>query len=577
MGDERACREPIENVPRHEIDKLILHDGVVHTLDDHDSTAAAIGFSGGHVTSVGPLTTVREATPDAEERSLAGGHLYPGFIDTHHHLCFAATYANFPEVRCPPHRSIDSILATLRACAERTPVGQWIVLVGYDENRLAERRKPTRSDLDRVTTEHPVLLVHFSYHEGVLNSPGLVRADLEGSERDPGGGWMGRTRGGALDGRAFERCFGQAESIARREIIATDRESWFAKAGSYQGRVLAAGITHVCDAAVPPSMEELYREWKARGELHLGVTMMPLVENIFAEPWARLDGTPTGWRDGRLSVGPLKLFTDGGIACAMCLSLRDAILQLGAMLYRSLRQASADPWRFARQQPARFGAGGSLHTGLLYYEQSELERIVADACERGLGVGIHAGGNEAIAQALAALGTRYRAKLPPRVDHFFFLEDETLRRAADLGAHVVVQPYQLFDTGDLVRDTGLPRGIRYQAHREMLDAGLTLAGSSDAPVFSFDVLAGIEVAVRRHTAGGGALSPEQALTVAEVLRLYTRGAAATLGMNGEIGQLKPGSRADAVLLSEEIERTPAERLSEVGIRATFAGRTLFAR
>jgi hypothetical protein len=557
---------------RQNFDKLILHGGDVHTLDDAGRVSPAIGFRSGAVTAVGSLSEVRDATPGAEERDLGGKHLYPGFIDTHHHLCFAATYANFPEARCPPLGTVEDVLGVIRRTTERTPAGRWIVIVGYNDLNLADGRKPTRADLDRAAPDHPLLLVHFTYHEGVLNSLGLQRCGLDAGQRDPRGGTMGRTRGGELDGRVFERSFGHAESVARGALVAGDRERWFANAGAYQDRVLAAGITHVCDAAVPPSMEELYREWKARGELHLGVTMMPLVENMFDVPSARLASTPTGWRDGRLSIGPLKLFTDGGIACAMCLSLREAIVRLGAMLGTLVRSRSTTPWRLARQQPARLGPGLQLHTGLLYYEQSELERLVADACERDFAVGIHAGGNEAIAVALAALGTRYRGRLPPRIEHFFFLESESLRRAVDQGVHVVVQPYQLHDTGDLLRQTGLPSRVRYQAHREMLDAGLTLAGSSDAPVFTFDVLAAIEVAARRRTASGDTFHPEQAVSVAELLRMYTRGAAKTLGMEGEIGQLSAGSRADAVLLSEELEEVPAQRVPEVGVRATFAGR-----
>jgi predicted amidohydrolase YtcJ len=559
---------------RNNFDKLILHGGRVHTLDDAGRVADAIGFRSGAVTAVGSLEEVREATPGATERDLAGAHLYPGFIDTHHHLCFAATYANFPEARCPPLATIDDVLGVVRRAAERRPPGEWVVVVGYNELNLAEGRKPTRSDLDRAAPEHPVLLIHFTYHEGVLNTLGLQRSGIAPGQRDPRGGVIGRTRGGELDGRVFERSFGHAERIAREALVAGDREAWFANAAAYQDRVLAAGITHVCDAAVPLPMEELYREWKARGELHLGVTMMPLAENMFDVPSGRLDATPTGWRDGRLSIGALKLFTDGGIACAMCLSLREAIGRFGAMLATLVRSRSTTPWRLAQQQPARFGPGLQLHTGLLYYEQSELERIVADACEREFAVGIHAGGNEAIAVALAALGTRYRGKLPPRIDHFFFLEPTSLRRAVDQGVHVVVQPYQLHETGDLLRQTGLPPRIRYQAHREMLDAGLTLAGSSDAPVFTFDVLAAMEVAARRRTAAGATFAPEQAVTVAELLRMYTRGAAKTLGMEGEIGQLAVGARADAVLFSEELEKVPPQRLPEVGILAIFAGRVV---
>jgi predicted amidohydrolase YtcJ len=553
-------------------DRLILHNGRVHTFDDAERVVAAVGFRGGRVTAVGDLDAVRTATPNAEERDLAGAAVYPGFIDAHHHFCFAATYAGFAEVRCPPYHSLAEVLAVVRREAARVPAGEWIVLVGLNEHNLAERRTPDRDELDRAAPHHPLLIVHFTYHEGVLNSLGLRRAGLDQLRADPPGGIIGRRRGGEPDGRVAERCFGQAEAAARQALIARDREGWFASANAYQQRVLAAGITHVCDAAVPASMEALYREWQRRGELAVGVTMMPLAENMFAVPDPRADGVDPQWSDGRLTRGPLKLFTDGGTRCAVCITLRDAIRQFGAMLARTVRSGSLTPWRLAAAQPARLGADRRLHTGLLYYDDEALTAVVRQACELGHGVGIHAAGNAAVAQALGALAVAHRGVRPPRIDHFFFLAEPLLRRAVDLGAHVVVQPIQLRDTGPLLRETGLPNGLTYQAHREMLAAGLCLAASSDAPVFSFDVRAAIATAVSRRDAGGGTLGADQAVGVADVLRMYTRAAAATLGLTGAIGQLTPGARADAVVMSEDLLRVPIERLEQVGVLRTFAGR-----
>jgi len=559
-------------MPLAPFDRLILHNAAVHCFDAAGRVVTAVGFADGHITAVGDLAAVRAATPRAEERDLRGAVVYPGFIDAHHHLCFAATYAGFAEVRCPPCRSLQDVLTVLKRTADETPPGRWIVLIGYDETHLRERRAPDRDDLDRVVPQHPVLLIHFTYHEGVLNSLGLERAGLSALRRDPPGGVMGRARDGRLDGRVAERCFGQAESAARQALIATDREAWFARANGYQERVLAAGVTHVCDAAVPASMESLYREWQRRAQLALGVTMMPLAENMFAVPDPRADGIDPEWCDGRLTRGPLKLFTDGGTRCAICISLRDAVRQFASMLGRTLRTRSSTPWRLALQQPAHFGADRRLHTGLLYYDADTLAALVRQACAAGHGVGIHAAGNEAVAQALGALTAAHHGRRPPRIDHFFFLDEPTLRRAVDIDAHIVVQPVQLRDTGALLRQTGLPRGLIYQAHRTMLDAGLTLAGSSDAPVFTFDVRAAIATAVGRRDAGGVALVADQAVTVAEALHMYTRGAAAALGMRGRIGELTAGARADAVVMSDDLMRVPVERIEEIGVLATFAGR-----
>jgi predicted amidohydrolase YtcJ len=563
-------------MPLDPLDRLILANARVHCLDDRGTVGDAIGFAGGTTTAVGTLEAVRAATPGAEERDVRGAAVYPGFIDAHHHLCFAATYANFPTIATPPCGSVEDIVAAVARRAERTPEGEWLVLGGFSDLKLADPRKPSRFELDRVTPHHPVLLIHFTYHEGVLNTAGLRATGLWEVRDDPPGGSLGRTNG-ELDGRVYERCFGHAEAVARTALVATDRDGWFARANAYQERVLAAGITHVADAAVPPSMEALYREWQSRGELALGITMMPLIENMFAVPADRLGTIAGGWREGRLAIGALKLFADGGVQCAMCFSLRDAIVQFGVMLGRLLRDRSPLPWRLARQLPVRFGADRRLHTGLLYYAPEALDALARRAANAGIGIAIHAGGNEAIALAVDTLRRAPRGPLPRRIDHFFFVDEPVLRRAVEAGIRMVVQPAQLAETGDWIRQTGLPAGLSYQAFAQMVGAGAVVAGSSDAPVVGFDVLEAIDLAVRRQLPSGAVFAPDQRLSVDRALHMYTRGAADALGMAGEVGVLTPGARADAVVLSESLDRVPPNRLREVGVLATVAGRRMLWR
>lgn len=552
-------------------DRLILHNGIVRTMDDADTVAEAIGFAGGRVTAVGTFDAVRQATPNAPERDLGGAAVYPGFIDAHHHFCFAATFAGFPEIRCPPLRGLGDVLAEVAAQARRVPEGQWIVLGGFDETQLAERRRPSRVELDAAAPAHPVLLIHFTYHEGVLNSRGLQAAGFPEPHGDEPGGWLGRDRRGRLDGGVFERCFGRAEAAARGALLAADREGWFARANAYQERVLAAGITHLCDAAVPPNLEALYREWQRRGELRVGVTMMPIADAMLADPAARLDGITPGARDGRLAVGPLKLFLDGGVDCAMCFPLRAAVKQFAGLLGSLLTAPSQVPWRLALRQRGRIHRDGSLHTGLRYYDDAGLDRIVGAAAQRGLDVGMHAAGNAAVGQALACARRGPGGARPRRIDHFFFVDEATARAAGEQGVVAVVQPAQLLATGEWVLRTGLPGGLVYHGYRQMLDAGVLLVGSSDAPVVDFDVLGAIDVAARRRLRGGATFAAEQRVAVADALRMYTCNAATALGLSGEIGVLRAGARADAVVLSDDPQRVPLESLRDLAVRTTFAG------
>lgn len=551
----------------------ILANARVRTMDDAGTVAETVGFRDGRVAAVGTLDAVRAAIAVAAvEEDLGGAVVMPGFVDAHHHLALAVTYAGLPEVRGPGCRTIADVLAAVRARAAITPPGTWVAVYGYDEARLAELRRPTREELDGAAPDHPVLAMQHSFHEGVLNSLGLAALGLSRATAEPPGGRLGRTRSGELDGWVAERCFGPAEAAVRRAIVGADREGWFRAANDYQARVLTAGITHLADAAVPPSMEELYGEWQRRGELHLGVTMMPLVESIFAAPFDRLAGRPSGWQDRRLSIGALKLFLDGGTSCALCFRMRDAVVQFGQMLARTVRERSTVAWRLARDQPFRVDAGLAIHTGYWLYEPATLAHLLRAAEERGFAVAIHAGGNEAV-EAVAALWSRGgRAgggAAPRRIEHLFFANRDTARRAADAGVHAVVQPAHLDETGAIVVASGLPAKMGFHPYRTLLDAGVRLAGSSDAPVNSFDVWSAVRAAVERRLPDGRGVFPSEALAVREVLTMYTRGGAAALGMEGEIGELRAGARADAVVLAADPWDLPVERLREARVLATY--------
>ena len=268
-----------------------------------------------------------------------------------------------------------------------------------------------------------MLLIHFTYHQGVLNSLGLRRAGFGEGYKDPPGGWVGRTRRGRLDGGVFERCFGQAEAVARAALLANDREGWFARANAYQERVLAAGITHVCDAAVPPNLESLYREWQRRGELRVGVTMMPIADAMLADPTARLDGATTGPLDGRLAVGPLKLFLDGGVHCAMCFSLRDAVAQFATLR----RQPAARP--VTSPVAARLAATRAPARRRHRPHRDALLRRRGARCRRRRGHRArirhrHARGRQRRRPSGARVPSAGAppARCPRRIDHFFFVD-----------------------------------------------------------------------------------------------------------------------------------------------------------
>jgi hypothetical protein len=219
--------------------------------------------------------------------------------------------------------------------------------------------------------------------------------------------------------------------------------------------------------------------------------------------------------------------------------------------------------------------GWQIRTGIRIYARDEATAIVKGAVDRGFAVATHAIGNEAIDTALGAYesaGAALSRRARPRLEHAMFLDRETVRRIAGVGAAVVTQP-NFLAVPAIASAASIPR-VRNMPLRWLLDAGVAVAGSSDFPVAGFDPLDAIRAAVTRRTAIGRTYEPDQCITVDEALTLYTRTAAEVSGAGDRCGTLEAGKRADLLVLSGPIS-TPAS-LEGVRVASTvLAGDVVF--
>jgi predicted amidohydrolase YtcJ len=159
-----------------------------------------------------------------------------------------------------------------------------------------------------------------------------------------------------------------------------------------------------------------------------------------------------------------------------------------------------------------------------------------------------------------------------------FIDPPLVRRIADAGAIAVVQPLFVYDFGDSEASAPPPKPIEVMPLRRMLDAGVTLAGSSDYPVSHFDVLRAVKAAATRMTRLGEELEPEQAITVEDTLRAYTQGSALALGVANDVGTISTGKQADLVVLSKSPINADPEHIGDIEVMRTYiAGRLAYSR
>jgi predicted amidohydrolase YtcJ len=213
--------------------------------------------------------------------------------------------------------------------------------------------------------------------------------------------------------------------------------------------------------------------------------------------------------------------------------------------------------------------------GVLRFETEELLELMWEAHDAGFRIATHAIGDVALDQVIGVYEELYRRKQGPRhrIEHLGLPSAEHLARCAAMNVIAVPQTVFLPALGTTFRrylpDDYFPRCYPVRA---MLDVGLTVALSSDAPVVPDDnPLLGIKAAVDRQDGNGNPIAPEQAISAYEALYAFTMGGAIASGDEGNRGSITPGKWADLVVLSGDPLNTPLDELLNLQVEQTYVG------
>ncbi len=556
----------------------IFYGGTILTMagkadprDDAGPTAVAV--RDGRIAAVGSdeeaLSLRRDGTTLV---ALQGRTVCPGFIDAHHHFTLAAwCQLGIDLSGC---RSAAEAIERIRRRAATAPGDSWLYGYNYAPRRFAHGPALTRHHLDAAAGERPVVAMHFSYHEAVVSSAGLRLAGIDRATPDPLGGRIVRDRSGEPTGELLETAAGPVEALARTAGASLHYEDWVTAAARYAAGLLAAGITHVCDPGIDAMLEGYLRRASDEGRLPLPVSMLLVAARggLFRPPEDRLEGPTTGAVLDGLPVGGLKLFADGGSRCAVCTGLLESFAGVAALAGRAVRLRRPALLRDASApERPRLGRDGRLRLGYLHYAPGQLAALCARAQANGFGVAVHAACNAAIDGVLAAYERLPAGAHRHRVEHLVSLDAQQARRLAATGAIGVVQPAYIGELGDEWEAMPTPPRLHSVPLRLLLDAGVALAGSSDAPVAPYAPLRGMHAAVTRRTDAGLQHQPDQAITPWEALHLWTGGAALATHQEGQRGVLRPGAAADLVVLSHNPLATPPERFDTIRVEQTVIG------
>ena len=508
---------------------LLLTNALVLAMDNRRPPGSWVAVREGRILALGSDDGWKDLRgPGTRSIDCAGMTLAPGFVDAHCHLLALASSLRAVDCRAEAAGSVAHIVDLLRVRARANAPGQWVRGSGYDEFYLADRRHPTRLDLDRATTGHPVRLDHRTGHASVLNSRGLDALGIRRDTPDPPRGIVERDETGEPTGVLFE----MSEYLrlgARSEAGGVSEDAAFLDGIRQADRLLRSrGVTSVHDASPGNDLAR----WQAVAELKCGGYLAPRI-----------------------------------------------MMMAGAAHWESFRQAGMAAG--SGNDGMRLGAVKvvlSLATGALLPGAEELRDLTSGPHRAGYQLAFHAVEHEAVeaaADTITYLQERWpRPDARHRIEHCSECPPSTLSKVRRSGALVVTQPLFTHLYGDRYLSL-TEEGLRPHLYplASLRRASVALAAGSDAPVAAPDPLLSIYAAVSRVTRRGAPfdVGGPQGMTAAAALAMHTSGGAYAGFQERATGSIALGKLADLVLLDRDPAHVETEALKEIRVAMTLVG------
>jgi hypothetical protein len=536
----------------------IWSGGPVITMNDAAMRAEAVAEKDGRILGVGTEEEVMKLRGrNTQVIDLAGRTILPGFVDAHGHMFLGGMQALSANMLPPPDGEVSDIAKlqqTLRDWAEENPETvdsiDLIVGFGYDNAQLQEQRHPTRDDLDEVSTDVPIVVIHQSAHLASLNSKALELVGFDASTEDPQGGVIQRREGsrepnGVLEetawGAAVPSLFGKIDAKGGKAMIAAGAELW-----------ARFGYTTAQEGRAAPSQAELIRAVGKAGDLAIDVAVYPDV--LLDREYIKKNVSPD--YKNRVRIAGAKLTIDG----------------------------SPQGFTAKRDRPY-YDPVGNYPPGYSGYAAATDEQVI-DAIDWAFANDIqiltHANGEGAGDLLIAAIDAATEKYGPadrrPVLIHGQFEREDQVDSYSRLGVFPSIFPMHTFYWGDWHRDhtVGPELGDDISPAGWYRQRGMMFTSHHDAPVAFPDSMRVLDATVTRRTRSGDILGPAQRVSVVDGLKALTIWAAYQHFEEDQKGSIEVGKLADLVILSDDPTAVDPEALDTIRVTETIKeGQTVF--
>ena len=534
------------------VDLVVLNANVI-TIDANNPRSEAFAVLNGRIIAVGTTSEMKALIGKATKVIDAQGKtVTPGFNDSHLHPRPIYPYESLHHAISLSPKSIktmDELITALKEKAKITPKGQWVRGSRYQDTKLG--RHPTRWDLDKASTEHPIRITHSSGHVSVVNSRVLETGEVTKETPDPPGGAIDRDKDGVATGVMWEGPAFERASRGSAKFPTPSREEEVKGFRLCIDYFLSNGITSIHDASTRWSKIRLYQDALEAGQ-PIRVTMMIRGGERWGISQILRDFKKLNIREefgnNRLRVGPVKITHGNSLSGRTCWLNEPYVNRPdGKTDYYGVR-------------PGR--------------SQEELDKLIFEIHEAGFSPAVHANGDREIDMVLDAFEKALR-KLPKedprfRIEHCSVVNPRILKRIKDLGVVIVLHSY-IYEHGDKHEEYGEKRWNWMHPNGSAVELGIPVAGSSDWSVSQAIPLLRIQSMVTRTSAEGKVYGPKQKVTAEEAIRIWTMGSAYASFEEDIKGSIEVGKLADFVILSADPTKVDPFTIKDIKVEKTIIG------
>ena len=480
-------------------------------------------------------------------KDLKGKTLLPGFIDGHAHFAAFSAQAIGAQILPPPDAGAKDIPTLINILKEwNTPENRsltgWIFGVGFDDSVLEENRFPTKHDLDQVSTEFPVMIIHISGHFAVANTKGLELLNINSETKDPEGGIIRRENGnepnGVLEELAAIPHMMQVMSPANEEAA-----EMFFNAG--QDMALSYGYTTAQEGRAMQNHESLVQSAEA-GKLKIDV--VSYIDYLFADKYLNTKWNSKSY-DNHYRIGGVKLTLDGS--------------PQGRTAWRTL------PYLIPPD-----GAGPDYKGYPAIPSDSVVASVYDKAFKNNWQILTHANGDAAMDQMIRTMrpaaekyGNENRRNV---LIHGQYVRFDQLDSFKELDVIASLFPLHTFYWGDWHKEIiGDSLGNLISPTRTALKKGLRLTTHTDAPVALPNLMRMAGISVERKSRSGQVIGADEKLTPYEAIQAITSWSAYQHFEEESKGTLEAGKLADLVILDKNPLKVQPEEIKDIVVLETI--------